>query len=197
LAAVAASSAAELASRGVLSHRTLGSPSALERYRARGGSGRRVGEVIGAAATLAAVWQGWRGSASHAEALDATGWRQYGIACAALPDGRFVFVLLLSNAVLAEVWYEVGWAAAIVHARLLSDIPARADGPGLRFFGMRPPEAEVTVAWDPAPPRVRFEVLFDGRPLSLLVGPTQPVPGAVPAYTDRVLVTANALLLPP
>jgi hypothetical protein len=78
LALVAARWAAVLAGTGVLSHRGDDGSSALDRYRAAGGTEVHVGEILGAARTLADVEKGWMESAQHRALALGTAWTHVG-----------------------------------------------------------------------------------------------------------------------
>ena len=219
LADVARRSAHELADRGVLSHRTLGAGSALARYRHCGGTGRRVGEVVGAGTSFDQIWQAWHQSDTHAAVLAGRAWRQFGIAAIDLPDDRILVVLLLGNSTLRGVRTEPGWAHVTVHAELIS--PARAGlppatDPDAMGRGPDPPRLTlrweggsasgstpaVTVGWDPSPPQLRLDVPYYGRPGWLLLGVADPAEAtgdgsARRDYSDRILIAVSAEEPPP
>ena len=190
-------SAAELASRGALSHRSLGTSSPLERYRRCGGTGRRVGEVIGVGATFDQIWQAWAASAAHAAVLDAEGWRRFGIATVEQPGGRILVVLLMGNSALSGVRTEVEWATVTIRAQLVTGggdrhLPAAQNPQPPLLLGwngrhLMAAGSVIAASWDPAAPHLRLEVPFDGRPAFLLVGVVQ-TESALPRYTDRLLI---------
>ena len=200
LRAAAQSSAADLAARGVLSHHSLGTPSPLQRYRRCGGTGRRVGEVLGVGPSFDDIWLAWEASASHAAVIDADGWRRFGVAAVELPGGLVLVVLLLGNSALDGVRTEPGWAHVTIVAELVAvdgALPTAARPPlllgwnGAHLSGPAA-DAAVAISWYPSAPYVRIQVPFDGDPAWLLVGvgTREEVGGAAADYTDRLLIEA-------
>lgn len=200
LLAAARVSAAELGEQGVLSHWSQGTSSSLERYRRCGGTGRRIGEVVGVGPSFDKIWQAWEVSVPHAAVIDADGWRRFGVAAVGLPRDLVLVVLLLGNSMLDGLHTERGWAHVTVRARLA---PAgrvvrdwsvsTADPPLLLRWNGRHlslPHPVVSVGWDPAPPQVRVQVPFNGTPAWLLLGVDEPgiARHAGARYSDRVLI---------
>jgi hypothetical protein len=95
LARAAADYAARLAASGRLAHRDERGNSALERYRAAGGSATLVGEVLAAAAGPEAAGQAWLASPEHRELLLKTEWSHAGAGFSAWQD-LTVYVLMFS-----------------------------------------------------------------------------------------------------
>jgi hypothetical protein len=70
--------AARLAGAGILSHRGDDGSTALDRYRALGGTEVRVGEILGAGPDLLHVERGWMASAEHRQLAILPAWTHAG-----------------------------------------------------------------------------------------------------------------------
>jgi hypothetical protein len=95
LARAAADYAALLAARGRLDHRGPDGGSALQRYRAAGGSATLVGEVLAAAVGPAEAGRAWLASPEHRELLLKPEWSHAGAGSASWGD-LTVYVLLFT-----------------------------------------------------------------------------------------------------
>ncbi len=141
--------AAVLASSGRLAHRDAEGRSALERYRAAGGSAARVGEILGAGPGLSAVTAAWEASPAHAAAALDSRWT-HAAAGRAQGAGTGYWVVLFAEQLVEgfQLTLEPGGTFRI--SGIFRD--PRAAGPEL-WSGLQvvPPEA-----WDPA----RREFLF-------------------------------------
>jgi uncharacterized protein YkwD len=87
--------AAELASRGVLSHRDAQGGSALDRVRAAGGTSTLVGEILGSGPGAAEVCAAWATSGAHRAVVEGTRWTHVGTGCATRGT-RQVWVVLFA-----------------------------------------------------------------------------------------------------
>lgn len=88
-----------LASAGRLAHRDPQGRSALQRYRAAGGGAVRVGEILGAGASLAAVASAWEASPSHAGIVLRPQWTHAAAGFAAFSGGEVWVVLFTEHQV--------------------------------------------------------------------------------------------------
>jgi hypothetical protein len=149
--------ALELAASGRLSHRDARGRTALQRYRAVGGSAARVGELLGAGPELAAVASAWESSPAHAAAALRRSWTHAGAGMAPRGAGE-VWVLLFAEQPVQDFSLQVrpgpegGYlltgrfrAAEAAEPLLLSGlraVPVRQWRPEERFFVfLLPPEA--------------------------------------------------------
>jgi hypothetical protein len=142
--------ATALAAAGTLTHRGAGGSSALDRYRAQGGTEARVGEIIGSGGSLAAVEAGWLASAEHKRLIGEASWTHAGWGSASFGS--------------SEVW------VIIFCQRLVEDLSVDRDGSGLTVAGtFIPRDADRALlyagldpvapsAWDPVSRRFVFSV---------------------------------------
>ena len=85
LARTAEAHARYLAGIGRISHRDARGGDALDRYRAEGGSAVRIGEIVGAAGSVAGVRAAWEKSPSHKAVVLSPEWTHFG--WAVVPSG--------------------------------------------------------------------------------------------------------------
>ena len=78
LSAAAQRYAVQLSDRGILSHRGDDGSSALDRYRAAGGTDVRVGEILGAGPAAGLVQEAWMRSDEHRKIALAPAWTHAG-----------------------------------------------------------------------------------------------------------------------
>lgn len=93
----AAAYAQVLAASGRLSHRDASGRGALLRVREAGGSAARVGEILGAGPSLAAVAAAWEASPTHAAVALDPGWTHAGEGRAPAGPAGEVWVLLFAQ----------------------------------------------------------------------------------------------------
>ncbi|MBN1835968.1 MAG: CAP domain-containing protein [Spirochaetales bacterium] len=97
--------AAELAARGVLSHRDRRGADALDRVQAAGGTSTLVGEILGSGLDPREVGPAWAASRSHRAVVENPLWTHVGVGCASL-GARRVWVVLLVARRMAELRIE-------------------------------------------------------------------------------------------
>ncbi len=155
--------AGTLAKAGVISHRGSDGSSALDRYRAQGGTEVRVGEIIGAGARLSAIEQGWEESPSH-RALALRGyWTHAGVGeCPADPGGR-VCVVLFCVKLVDGLQISQERSQLLVSGRFT---PLAAAG-ALLLAGI---DAEKPVTWDSGARAFSFRLTCAGIPSYIRLG---------------------------
>jgi len=116
----AAEYAAELAGRGVLSHRGRDGRNALDRVQAAGGTSTLVGEILGSGTGPGEVCSAWSASAGHRSVVESPLWTHVGAGCAPR-GGRQVWVVL--------------FAVRRVAGLAIEAIPNEAAGNGYRVSG--------------------------------------------------------------
>lgn len=139
-----------LASSGVLSHRGVDGSTALDRYRAQGGTEVRVGEIIGAGSGLPAVERGWAASPDHRQLTEDPAWTDAGWGVATTGS--------------TEVW------VVVFCQKLVDDLKLDLTGGGLVVSGAFVPGAAVQAflydglspvapdSWDPSTRSFSFRV---------------------------------------
>jgi hypothetical protein len=142
--------AARLARTGVLSHRGADGGSALDRYRALGGTEVRVGEILGAGPNLLDVERAWLKSDEHREvtlspAWTHVGWGRY------RPAAGEVWVVLFCQKLVEDLRIDLQAAGLTVSGRFVEAI---ADQP-LLYAGLVPCQP---AAWDAHSRRFSFQV---------------------------------------
>jgi hypothetical protein len=142
--------AARLARMGVLSHRGADGSSALDRYRALGGTEVRVGEILGAGPNLEDVERAWRKSDEHREVTLSPAWTHVGWGRYPCGTGE-VWVVLFCQKLVEELRSDAQAARLAVSGRFVEAI---ANQPFL-YAGLVPyPPA----AWDAQTKRFLFQV---------------------------------------
>lgn len=153
LAATAAAYALVLGRRGELSHRDEAGASALQRYRAQGGTAVLVGELLGAGADAAAVIDAWRLSPPHRDVLLDARWTHAGAGVLPLGQGGQVWVVVFARRLVEELQLRPCPEGYCLEGRF----GPRAEGVVEPFLlsGIRllPPES-----WQAAEGRFRFVV---------------------------------------
>ena len=142
--------AVRLARTGVLSHRGADGSSALDRYRALGGTEVRVGEILGAGPDLVDVEQAWRKSDEHREVTLSPAWTHAGWGRYPSKTGE-VWVVMFSQKLVEELRIDAQAAGLAVSGRFLE---ADADHP-LLYAGLVPCQP---AAWDVQTRRFSFQV---------------------------------------
>jgi len=142
--------AMRLAQTGVLSHRGADGSSALDRYRALGGTEVRVGEILGAGPSLPEVEKAWGKSDEHRETTLAPGWTHVG--WGRYPSkGREVWVVLFCQKLVEELRIDERAEGLAVSGRF---VEASADRP-LLYAGLVPYQPG---SWDARSRRFSFQV---------------------------------------
>jgi hypothetical protein len=153
---------AVLAASGVLSHHGADGSSVLDRYRGVGGTEAHVGEIIGAGPRLAAVENGWEGSAEHRGLVRDPAWTHAGWGMAMYRQ--------------TQVW------VVVFCQKLVDDLQLDASGTGLDVRGAFVPPAASRAAlytgldllspaeWDPETRRFAFAVPPSALPAYLRLG---------------------------
>ena len=150
LSETAALWAARLAAAGILSHRGDDGSTALERYRAQGGTEVRVGEILGAGPGLADIERGWVASAEHRQLAVSPGWTHAGWGIVASGSSRVV-VMMFTEKRVDELLIAAGPRGLTVSGRFVSRNAAR----GLLYNGL---DQVGPAEWDPASRRFLFDV---------------------------------------
>jgi hypothetical protein len=140
LSRTAALWARALAEAGRLGHRGAGGSTALDRYRGLGGTEARVGEILGAGASLAEVERAWEGSASHRAAVLKPSWTHAGWGSAPAGDSR-VWVVLFTEKIVRDL--RVTEVPGGVEVRGV--LPPSAGGRPALYAGLDPVALQ---AWD-------------------------------------------------
>ncbi len=99
LTATASGYAGVLLTRNRLSHRDPIQRTALDRFRANGGTSTIVGEIIGSGPDLGQVMQAWEDSNQHLEVILKPNWTHIGAGLASDPGRRIWVVLFTINRV--------------------------------------------------------------------------------------------------
>jgi hypothetical protein len=129
-----------LAAAGRIGHRGADGSTALDRYRAQGGTEARVGEIIGAGPSLLEVERAWEKSASHRDAVLKPYWTHAGWGSAPAGESR-VWVVLFTRKVVCDL--RVTEASRGVEVRGIM-APAAGGRPAL-YAGLDPVAPE---SWD-------------------------------------------------
>ena len=142
--------ARRLASRGMLSHKGDDGSSALDRYRALGGTEVRVGEILGAGPAAGLVQEAWMASAEHRQVALAPEWTHAGWGSAAAGTS-VVVVMLFTRKLVVGLELQSGTAVFSARGRFL---PVYAAAPVL-INGL---DEVAPSAWEPASRSFVFEV---------------------------------------
>lgn len=171
--------AAVLARAGVLGHRGSDGSTALDRYRAFGGTEIRVGEILGAGPRLDDVERGWMRSDEHRALVLAPWWTHAGWGTGSA-GGKEVWVILFCQKIVDELRVEPGDSVLSLSGRFGAADAARP----VLLAGLErvPPES-----WDPVSRRFRFLVSGTARSGYLRLGYESP---------DRTFRLTNAFTLP-
>jgi hypothetical protein len=162
LSLAAARWAAVLAGAGVLSHRGADGSSALDRYRAAGGTDVHVGEILGAGPSLAAVEAGWLESGEHHRLALAPSWTHAGWGMSATGHGS-VWVVLFCEKLVTDFEVHRGSEGLSVSGRF---VPGEAGG-ALLYAGLDPMSPR---SWDAETRRFLFVIPGDREADYLRVG---------------------------
>jgi len=146
--------ARQLVSRGMLSHKGDDGSSALDRYRALGGTEVRLGEILGAGPAAGLVQEAWMASEEHRRVALAPAWTHAGWGSAATGTS-VVVVMLFTRKLVVELELDNDGAVFSVRGRFL---PAYAVAPVL-INGL---DEVAPSAWEPARRSFVFEVPRSG-----------------------------------
>jgi hypothetical protein len=161
--------AQRLAEAGVLSHRGADGSSALDRYRAMGGTDVHVGEILGAGPRLVDIERGWRGSDAHRALALAPAWTHAGWGRSAASRGnasqthapgtpQIIVVVLFCEKLVQDLTIRQAPGGLLISGSFTPRDAARA----LLYSGLDAVEAQ---SWDAGSRRFSFQV-----PDSLLAG---------------------------
>jgi hypothetical protein len=152
LSATARKWAARLAQTGVLSHRGNDGFSALDRYRALGGTETRVGEILGAGPNLTEIEKAWKASDEHRAVALAPDWTHIGWG-RGKAKGKEVWVVLFCEKLVDElIIIDEEKNALSVSGRFIGQGATRP----LLYSGLAPLEP---VSWDAGTRRFSFRVM--------------------------------------
>jgi hypothetical protein len=180
LSLTAARWAAVLAEVGVLSHRGADGSSALDRYRAAGGSDAHVGEILGAGPTLYDIEKGWQASDEHRTLTLSSAWTHVGWGTSAAGSGS-VWVILFCEKLVEDLDIERNPEGLSVSGRFVPDAASGA----LLYSGLAPVRP---LSWDGATRRFVFVIPEDLLAAYLRLGFLS---------ADGGFRLTNALTLPP
>jgi hypothetical protein len=150
LSETAAGWAARLAASGVLTHRGDDGSTGLDRYRARGGTEVRVGEILGAGTTPGRIERAWMASPDHRAVALSVEWTHAGWGSAAAGPS-LVMVMMFTRKLVDGLSVVQDDDGLHLSGRFLPP-PARG---GLLYNGLDPVLPEL---WDPARRAFQFFV---------------------------------------
>ncbi len=153
--------AARCAAAGRLSHKGDDGSTALDRYRALGGTEVRVGEILGAGPDLVSVERGWLASNEHRVLALSPGWTHAGWGSAPAGTSK-VTVVVFTEKLVDRLLISEDNGTLHVTGRFLPTGAAR----GLLWNGL---EQVGTSDWEPEGRTFRFEV-----PAGLIAGVSAP-----------------------
>jgi hypothetical protein len=151
LSETAAAWARTQAETGTLSHHGADGSTALDRYRGRGGTDIRVGEIIGAGPSLAEVERAWMRSDSHRILVQTAAWTHMGWGFAEYAPGEKVWVVLFCVKLVEGLRLENGPDGLSVSGAFTAK-EARA---ALLYAGLQPVQPE---RWEAGERRFTFTV---------------------------------------
>ena len=168
------------AAAGIISHRGGDGSTALDRYRALGGTEARVGEIIGAGPDVSRVEKGWSASPEHRGLALSPSWTHVGWGSA--PSGSSqVTVMMFTRKGVARLLIAPGPQTVTVTGVFLSGDAQR----GVLYNGL---QALAPTQWEPVNRTFRFEVPADLIAGYLRLGYVAP---------DGRFVLTNAFTWPP
>ena len=133
-----------------MSHRGADGSSALDRYRALGGTEVRVGEILGAGPGLLEIEKAWRKSDEHREVVLTRAWTHVGWG-RVLAEGQEVWVVLFCQKLVGGLRIDQGEGGLSVSGTLVDVNAARP----LLYAGLDPHEPAI---WDAGSRRFSFQV---------------------------------------
>jgi hypothetical protein len=151
LSETAAAWARAQAEAGTLSHRGADGSTALDRYRMRGGTDIRVGEIIGAGPSLAEVERAWMRSDAHRNLVRTAAWTHMGWGSASYAAGERVWVVLFCVKLVEGLTIEPGLDGLSVNGAFVAPEAREA----LLYSGLQPMQPAT---WDARERRFTFLV---------------------------------------
>jgi hypothetical protein len=151
LSETAAAWARTQAEAGTLSHHGADGSTALDRYRMRGGTDIRVGEIIGAGPSLAEVERAWMRSDAHRGLVQTAAWTHVGWGSAEHAAGQQVWVVLFCVKQVGELSIEAGPDSLSVSGVFV----AKEARSALLYSGLQPVQPAL---WDARERRFAFLV---------------------------------------
>ena len=150
LSQTAARYAQQLAARGILTHRGDDGSTALDRYRASGGTEVRVGEILGAGLTAEHVEQAWLASPEHRGLALSPEWTHAGWGSARSGES-LVVVMMFTRKLVDGLTLRIDGSVFSAAGRFL---PVQAAA-GVMLNGL---EETAPSQWDPESRTFRFDV---------------------------------------
>jgi len=141
LSETAAGWASRLAAYGILTHRGDDGSTALDRYRADGGTEVRIGEILGAGTAARRIEEAWMASPEHREVAVSPDWTHAGWG-SARSGSSLVMVMMFTRKLVESLSVERDADGLRVRGRFL---PVSARG-GLLYNGL---DEVQPVEWDP------------------------------------------------
>ncbi|MBN2657054.1 MAG: hypothetical protein JXR86_08330 [Spirochaetales bacterium] len=131
----------ELQETGLLSHTDRRGKRVLDRYREKGGTGVKAGEILGSSADRETLFRAWIDSPAHFQIMTDPGWTRIGAAVKERGE-QLVAVVLFSNSLIDSLSSEPAGSSIEL---ILTVLPGR----GASLRGSAPPEDDkITIELD-------------------------------------------------